>query len=396
MKKTLAVFFGGRSCEHDVSVITGLQALHGADPAKYDAVPVYVAHDGAWYRGDALRDAAFFRAFDPTAAERCELVRGERGAELIAWPPKKKGLFGGREEAGLKIDVALPCFHGMNGEDGTIQGLFELYGIPYTSAGMLGSAVGMDKIAQKALLRGCGIPVLPMSWLDGARWEADREGCLDRVEAELAYPMFVKPANLGSSIGISRADDRAGLADAIDVAARFDRRIMVDQGLADMAEVNCAALGFGGAVEASLCEMPVAWQEFLTFEDKYLRGGKGGKASPAKGGMADTARRVPAPIGEEATAAVQRMTIDCFKALDLKGVARVDCMIDNRTGALYVNEVNTIPGSLAFYLWEPMGMPLPKLIDRMVDCALEAHRQKESLKYTFDSNVLRGFSGTKN
>ena len=394
MKKTLAVFFGGRSCEHDVSVITGLQAVHNADPALYDIVPVYIANDGAWYRGSALHDAAFFRAFDSSKVERCELVRGEEGAELVAWPPKKKGIFG-KEEQGQRIDVALPCFHGMNGEDGTIQGLLELYGVPYTSAGMLGSSVGMDKIAQKALLRGCGVPVLPMCWLDRAQWQGDRVGVLARIEGELPYPLFVKPANLGSSIGITRAGDREGLAYALDVASEFDRRILVEQGLTNLSEVNCSALGFGDDVEASLCEMPVAWQEFLTFEDKYLRGGKGGKGASGKGGMADTVRRIPAPISEKMTALVRQTTIDVFKLLDLKGVVRVDFLIDNETGSLYVNEVNTIPGSLSFYLWEPKGLIFARLIDRMVQCALDAHRQKQSLKYTFDSNVLRGFSGSK-
>ncbi len=391
MKKNLAVLFGGRSCEHDVSVITGLQAVHSADPALYNVIPVYIAHDGAWYRGDALRDAAFFRAFDPAKAEGCMLTRGENGAELVAWPQKKKGLFGGREESGVPIDVALPCFHGMNGEDGTIQGLLELYNVPYTSAGVLGSAVGMDKIAQKALLRGCGVSVLPMCWLDRAEWERGRERALENIEGELAYPVFVKPANLGSSIGITRADDREGLANAIDIAVGFDRRILIEQGLEKPMEVNCSALGYGEEVEASLCEMPVAWQEFLTFEDKYLRAGKGGD----KGGMANLARRIPAPISEKMTAVVQQMTIDVFKMLDLKGVVRVDYLIDNATGTLYVNEVNTIPGSLAFYLWEPKGLIFARLIDRMVTYAFEAQRQKERSTFTYDSNVLSGFSGSK-
>jgi D-alanine-D-alanine ligase len=211
----------------------------------------------------------------------------------------------------------------------------------------------------------------------------------------MPYPLFVKPANLGSSIGINRADDRAALAGAIDVAAEFDRRILIEQGLDRPTEVNCSALGFGEGVEASVCEMPVAWQEFLSFEDKYLRGGKGQKGQNGKSGMASLARRIPAPISEKMTAVVRQQTIDIFKIMDLKGVVRVDYMIDNATGRLYVNEVNTIPGSLAFYLWEPKGLIFARLIDRMVACALEAQRQKEASNFTYDSSILVGYSGKK-
>lgn len=393
MKMKLAVLFGGRSCEHDVSIITGVQAMHNADPARYDVIPVYIGRDGLWYSGDALREVSFLQNFDAAKVTRCILS----GRDLVAWPPKKKGLFSGNSSDVLaQIDVAMPCFHGLNGEDGTVQGLLELNGVPYTSGGVLGSAVSMDKIAQKMMLRGCGLPVLPMCWFDRTQWQRERDKVLDKIESELeAYPLFVKPANLGSSIGITRATDRETLAHAIDVAAAFDRRILVETGIESPMEVNCSGLGFAENVEASVCEMPVAWQEFLTFEDKYLRNGKGAKDSGAKGGMANLQRKIPAPISEKMTALIQEATVDIFKILDLKGVVRIDFMIDPATGNFYVNEVNTIPGSLSFYLWEPKGLIFARLIDKMVDYAFAAHKEQEASSYSYDSGVLKGYTGGK-
>lgn len=212
----LIVLYGSRACEHDVSIITAVQAMDNADPSKYTVIPVYIDMAGRWWTGDALRRMDFYTHFDERRVTECQLVPKEGGGALLI--KKKTGLFGGNAVL-WDVECALMCFHGMNGEDGTVQGLLELYGVPYTSAGVLGSATGMDKIAMKLIYKGCGLPVLDMTWFERCDWQKDREAVLDRVEREIGYPAFVKPANLGSSIGITKARDRQSLADAIDTAA---------------------------------------------------------------------------------------------------------------------------------------------------------------------------------
>lgn len=406
----LIVLYGSRACEHDVSIITAVQAMDNADPSKYTVIPVYIDMAGRWWTGDALRRMDFYTHFDERRVTECQLVPKEGGGALLV--KKKTGLFGGNAVL-WDVECALMCFHGMNGEDGTVQGLLELYGVPYTSAGVLGSATGMDKIAMKLIYKGCGLPVLDMTWFERCDWQKDREAVLDRVEREIGYPAFVKPANLGSSIGITKARDRQSLADAIDTAASFDRRILVEHGVDHPDEVNCAAVGYGKNVTVSVCEMPVSWQEFLTFDEKYLRGGKGGtkgsvkggvkSAMPAKGmpvkggggknGMASLSRQIPAPIPDEMTNEIRSMTEQIFRVMDLKGVVRVDYIIDKAENKVYVNEVNTIPGSLAFYLFEPVGISYRELIDRMVDAAIEAHEEREASSFSFQSAILTKATG---
>jgi D-alanine-D-alanine ligase len=385
-KLNLAVIFGGRTVEHDVSIVTALQLMDNADREKYNLIPLYIHRDGKWYAGEKLRDIAFYRAFDADKVTQVYLEPTD-GSRAV-WPVRQPtGLFAGGRKPVAEIDVAVPSGHGMNGEDGTLPGLLEMMNIPYTSPGVLGSALGMDKIAMKTTFTGAGLPVLPYASLERSRFTGERDAALDEIERALGYPVYVKPSNLGSSIGISRADDRAALSNALEVAFSYDRRAVVERGLTDCQEINCSALGFEGDVKASLCEQPVSWKEFLTFEEKYLRGGKGGKG----GGMENMQRLIPAPISEELTRRIQEMTIAAFRLLDCRGVVRVDYMIDKSNGALYINEINTVPGSFAFYLWEPAGIPYPKLIDIVVQKALEAHREKNKNSYAFDSDLLGMF-----
>lgn len=388
-KLTLACLFGGRAAEHDVSIITGLQAMDNADKNQYDLLPVYIARDGKWYTGDALRSIDSYRPFKPDAAGIFPCVLSPVPGEGLRIAMGKT-LLGAPKVQVIQIGAALIAMHGMGGEDGALQGLFELADIPYTSAGLSGSAVGMDKIVMKAVFKGNGIPVVDGVFFDRDAFEADREAVIARIEDQLPYPIFVKPANLGSSIGISKAQDRGGLIHAIEVAAHYDRRILAERGVANPMEVNCSAMGFGNDVRVSVCEQPLAWQEFLTFEDKYLRGGKNAKSGGGKG-MASQGRRIPAPIPQEMTRRIQDLTEQVFRALDCKGVVRVDFLIDTQTQEVYVCEINTIPGSLAFYLWEPMGLPYTKLIDEMVRHALAAHRQKQRSGFAYDSTILQQY-----
>lgn len=394
----LAVIFGGRACEHDVSVVSALQCMAAVDTAQYELIPVYITREGAWYTGEALRKIEFLRDFDPRAQDVIRVYPDVTSGSGALLAMRQKHLLWGKPQLVVeaRIDVALPVLHGMNGEDGAVQGLLELMNVPYTSSGLVGSSVGMDKIAMRELFRGCGFPTLESAWLTRDEWEADADAVIARLEGALPYPMFVKPANLGSSIGIARAEDKAALREGVEIALSYDRRVLVERCVADRKEVNCAALGFGADVQASVCEMPLSWEDFLTFEEKYLGGGK----TPVKGssptknatpqkaaGMESLKRRIPAPIGEEMTRRVQQLAVDIFRALDCRGVARIDFMLEGEN--LFVNEINTIPGSLAFYLWEASGMKYPQLIDRMVELAFRAHAEKNRSVFAFDSNLLR-------
>ncbi|MEL7610059.1 MAG: D-alanine--D-alanine ligase family protein [Bacillota bacterium] len=376
--QNLGVIFGSRTAEHDVSIISGLQVLENADRKKYNAFPIYISRAGEWFIGDALRDFKTYRDFDPN----------RKGLTRVFLPPvpgynglcaASSGMFS-RSTKVAELDCAILAMHGMHGEDGTIQGLFELADLPYSSAGVTGSAVGMDKIVMKAVFKSMGLPVLPGKDFYRREYQQSPEGVLDECE-KIGYPLFVKPANLGSSIGIGRAADRASLRAAIDVAVKYDRRVLVERGLEKPIEVNCACLGYGADSIPSLCEQPAGLDEFLSFEDKYTRG-SGSK------GMKSLARQIPAPIGEEMTRAVQTMTKDIFRILECKGVVRVDYMIDRATNELYVNEINTIPGSFAYYLYEPMGISFAELIDRLVENAHLALRDKHESSFAFSSEIL--------
>ncbi|MGE3269338.1 MAG: D-alanine--D-alanine ligase family protein, partial [Chloroflexota bacterium] len=291
------------------------------------------------------------------------------------------------------VDVVFPVIHGTYGEDGTLQGLLELAAVPYVGAGVVGSAVGMDKIIMKAAFQAQQLPVVNYLWFTRKRWQSEADKVADEIERTLRYPLFVKPANLGSSIGISKATDRAALFDAIEVAANYDRRLLVEEAFEGGIEVNCAVLG-NDDPQASVCEQPIAWTEILSYEDKYLRGGKG-KGGGGGEGMASLTRRIPAPIPDDLTAEVQRLAVAAFRAVDCAGLARIDFLVDPTSGRVAVNEINTMPGSLAFYLWEASGVSFPALVDRLLELALERHRERQQTTFSFDSALLQKFSRGK-
>ena len=385
-KIQLGVIFGSRTCEHEVAIISAVQLMRNVNREKYDVIPVYISQKGEWFTGDALLDIKTYTPFDPykkgITPVHLDLTAGS-GA-LLHYAPAK-GLFGGgKEEVVARLDVVIPVMHGLHGEDGSLQGLLELAGLPYASTGITGSAVGMDKITMKRFFRGCGFPILPDCALTRSRFEKDAEAAMDEVEAAIPYPVFVKPACLGSSIGVSRADDRAGLKEALELAFSYDRRVLVEQGLDKPIEVNCSVVGFDGERKASVLEMPNSGAAFLDFSEKYLASSGGSK------GMASLKRIVPAPIGEELTKALQELSLRVFDAMDCKGVVRIDYMLDRHSDNYYITEINTIPGSLAYYLWQETGLNYGKLIDEMVDCAMNAYREKERNTFAFSSDILSG------
>ena len=396
-KMNIAVFFGSRSCEHDVSIVSALQCIEATKAAGFNVTPVYISRDGLWYTGEPLENIETFREFNPMTKgiTHVTLDVTANAGDLWAWPPQRAGLFAKVPAPLCHIDCVIPVFHGWHGEDGTIQGLLEMANIPYASSGVLGSAIGMDKIAMKQILRGAGFPVLDFVWFTREQLKKERQAVIERVEKEIKYPAFIKPAALGSSIGVSRAKNREELERALDVAASYDRRILVEVGVVHPVEINCAAVGYGEDVRASVCEMPVPSSNdtFLDFWQKYLRNAST-KGEDSRG-MKSLSRVVPAPIGDELTGRIQAMTCDIFKLLDCCGTVRVDFILD-QNDMLFVNEPNTIPGSLAFYLWKASGLDFPKLIEKMVEDALRAHADKNSSVFAYDSSILKKVAaGTK-
>ncbi len=396
-KMNIAVFFGSRSCEHDVSIVSALQCIEATKAAGFNVTPVYISRDGLWYTGEPLENIETFREFNPMTKgiTRVTLDVTANAGDLWAWPPQRAGLFAKVPAPLCHIDCVIPVFHGWHGEDGTIQGLLEMANIPYASSGVLGSAIGMDKIAMKQILRGAGFPVLDFVWFTREQLKKERQAVIERVEKEIKYPAFIKPAALGSSIGVSRAKNREELERALDVAASYDRRILVEVGVVHPVEINCAAVGYGEDVRASVCEMPVPSSNdtFLDFWQKYLRNAST-KGEDSRG-MKSLSRVVPAPIGDELTGRIQAMTCDIFKLLDCCGTVRVDFILD-QNDMLFVNEPHTIPGSLAFYLWKASGLDFPKLIEKMVEDALRAHADKNSSVFAYDSSILKKVAaGTK-
>ena len=387
-KIQLGVIFGSRSCEREVAIISAVQLMHHVDTQKYDVIPVYISEQGVWYTGECLKQIDTFRPFNP---DRRDLTRVSldmaSGSGALLTTRQGKGLFARQEQVlAARIQCAVIVMHGLNGEDGTLQGMLELANIPYTSTGVAGSAIGMDKIMMKQFFRGAGLPVLPGIDLTRTRWENAREQVTREIAGQLGFPVFVKPANLGSSIGVSRAMDGVELEDALDLAFEYDRRVLVEKGLDHPLELNCSVLGYDEEVEASPIEMPISNHDLLDFGEKYLGGG-GSK------GMASLSRVVPAPIEDSLRDRLQQMSCAIFRMMDCKGVVRIDYMYDRHSGETYITEINTIPGSLAFYLWEAAGLRYSGLIDRMVAYAMRAHRDRNERNYAYTSNILQAVGG---
>jgi D-alanine-D-alanine ligase len=381
-KLSVGVVFGSRSVEHDVSIVTAHQVMDVLASSGHKVVPIYITRDGRWLSGSGLHDLAAFQNGRWEAAGEPAWIRPQAGSG---------GVFidGGRLRGArhVPLDVVIPAIHGTYGEDGTLQGLLDLADLPYTGSGVVGSAVGMDKVAMKAAFRAAGLPVVPHVLVEASRLDDDGDGVIGEVEESIGYPAFVKPARLGSSVGIGRAPDRTKLAAALDVARRYDRRILIETAMQDCIEVNCSVLGGQGRKpRVSVCEQPVAWEEFLTFSDKYLRSGKARGKAPE--GMAGQARRIPAPISRALTEQIQTNAAAAFEAVDAAGVARVDSFLNERTGQSWVMEINTTPGSFSFYLWEATGLSFPDLMEELIDIAFEGQRARSELMFSYDSGML--------
>lgn len=389
MKTRVAMLFGGKSVEHEVSVITGIQAIMNMDTDKYEVIPVYMTKENEMYVGDAVGDIEQYKNIDELLkkSQRVIMLNENGKVQLVSYPLKKFG-----KNTVIEIDVAFPVVHGTNVEDGALQGFLKTVGIPFVGCDVTASAIGMDKYIMKAVLRESDVPVLDAQLFTLSEY-AQIDALLDKVENTLGYPVIVKPVNLGSSVGISVAKNRVELANSVDDAFKYASKVLVEHAITNLREINCAVLGDENEASASECEEPLHTKDILSYEDKYVNNAKGGGSK----GMASVSRKIPAELSAEKREEIRELAVKAFKALGCNGVSRIDFMIDEDTGKLYFNEINTIPGSLAFYLWEPLGVSYKELLDRMIQLAFKRVRTEESLTFTFDTNILNtaSFGGSK-
>ncbi len=375
--KKVGVIFGGTSVEHEVSVITGMQVMENLDKSIYEAVPIYITKEGKWLTGNSLKDFNTYKEGNFKDTKRIVFSQN-RNDHNIYLHPDELGLFA--KKIVDRLDVIFPALHGTYGEDGCTQGLFELMNIPYVGGGVLASSVGMDKIVMKDVYKSYDIPVVDYMWFYRTSWEADNDKVILNIEEKLGYPVFVKPANLGSSIGINKAKDKEGLISAIQIAINYDRRIIIEKAVENPREINCAVMGYDEVVHASLCEEPLGWKEILSFEDKYISGDKNSKTEGKR-------RVIPAEIDDALRTEIEELAKKSFIAIDGRGTSRIDFLVDGNN-KVYVNEINTLPGSIAFYLWEGKGYPFTKLVNELIDIGIQTHADKNKNMYNFDANLF--------
>lgn len=389
MKTNVAVFFGGRSVEHEISVLSALQAIDAMDREKYNVIPIYISKQGRWYTGDLLLNVANYKDMKALTDASTEVFMRPEYGDYNLYEARPSGLLKKSNKVLAELHVALPVLHGTNGEDGVFQGLLQTIGIPFAGCDTLSSANGMDKITMKMILRAEGIPVVDYVWMTDKQWLADRDNIIAKVEKELGYPVIVKPANQGSSVGIGKAADRPQLIERIDYASKFSSRIIVEHMIEHLQEINCSVLGDADDHISSVCEEPIKTGDILSYTDKYMGGSKTGA------GMQASDKRIPAEIPEEESEAIRKMVGETFRVLSCHGVSRVDVMIDEDDRKIYVNEINTIPGSLSYYLWEASGISFTALMDRLVALALKRKRETDRKTFSYDSNIFALGGGVK-
>ncbi len=382
MKINVAVLFGGKSVEHEVSVISALQAMQNMNKDKYQLYPVYITKKNELYYGEDLDKIDEYKNI-PRLLEKSTKINIVTDGDKTYLLPQQQKLFSKQKPIAV-IDVAFPIVHGTNVEDGALQGFIKTLNLPFVGCDVLASAICMDKYAMKVMLRDAGFPVL-----DGLRFTVtdykNSDVIIEKTEKKFGYPVVVKPVNLGSSVGISKADNKAEFEDALELAFTFADKILVEPAVVNLKEINCSVVGDYMEAEASELEEPVSADKILSYKDKYLDGGK--KTGGSKG-MTSLKRKIPADIPAETATEIKKIAVEAFKYLDCNGVVRIDYLMNSKTGEFWINEFNTIPGSLAFYLWEPLGIKYSELLDRLISLALKRQRNREEITYSFDTNIL--------
>ncbi len=390
--KNIVIAFGGVSPEHEVSVLSAMQVIASLEKTNFDLIPLYVTKSGRWLTGDALLELENFQDLDELEkkATRCTFSHNDLGNPILL-ETEKKGLFGSANS--FTIHTIIPSFHGSEGENGAFQGTCEMYNIPYAGSGVFASSLGMDKVKAKELCRSHDIPVVDGFDFYESEWEKDRKTVLSLAD-KLGYPVILKPVTLGSSIGVTKAENDEELTDAIENSFRYDDNLMIEKAVTPLMEINCSVLGNPENLKTSVCERPLGQEETLSFEDKYQSDGGSQK------GMASADRVIPADISDELTEQIQSLSSDIFRTFRASGIARLDFLINADTKDLYFNEINTIPGSFSFYLWEESGMNMRELMLELIDIAVERHRKKTGRIRSYDTNLLnekavKGIKGLK-
>lgn len=383
MKTTMAVFFGCRSVEHEVSVISAVQAMNAIDRKKYEVIPVYVTKEGEMFTSPLLFDIESFKGNLDELVKKCEQVTFIRLKNKTVMRSFASGLF--KKCRDTVIDLAFPIVHGTNCEDGTMAGYFEFLNLPYISCDIISAAVGMDKAVFKSVLKSAGLPVLDCMTFRSREFSADKEHFIREIGKKIGYPLIIKPANLGSSVGITKVNSESELESAISLAASFAEKILAERAIKNLREINCSVLGDADSCIASVCEEPFMHDEILSYADKY-------EGNSKSKGMASLGRKIPADISEELSEKIRGLSVDIMKATGSSGVVRIDYLLDSESGEVFANEINTIPGSLAFYLWEASGIKYTELIDRLCDIAFKRQRNRDNLTFTIKTNILSGAS----
>lgn len=394
MKIKVGVLFGGKSVEHEVSIITAIQAIENMDKDKYDIVPIYITKDRVWRTGAILKEIETYQDMDLLKRYTKEVVLYEKNGQFIL---QSKGLFKRQID---EIDIAFPIVHGTNVEDGVLQGYLQSIGIPFVGGDVYASVVGQDKLFMKQIFESEKLPISSYTWFYDTEYIDDNDKVIKKVEDKLKYPVIIKPATLGSSVGIHAAHNKEELVNGIEDAITYDSKIIVEEMVQNLKEVNISILGNYETQKVSAIEQVRSEEDFLTYEEKYIgkkktKGLKGGlkncSKTPSKG-MASLARIVPAPLEKKQQEEIEDIAIKAFKALGSSGVCRIDFLIDSKTNKVYINEINSIPGSLAFYLWEPVGKPYTELLDEMINIGIKDYKKRIAKVHSFDSNILKGFT----
>ena len=394
MKIKLGVIFGGESVEHEVSIISAMQAMNKLDQDKYDIIPIYITKNNEWYTGDMLKDIEVYQDLSLIKKYAKNVVLYKYKDRFVL---QKKGFF---KKIICDLDIVFPIVHGTNVEDGVLQGYLQSIGIPFVGSNVYASVVGQDKCYMKDIWKNAGIPMTKYVWFYDSDYKRDNEEIIERV-SKLSYPVIVKPATTGSSVGISVADSEEELVDSIDEALQYDSKILVEEVVQNLKEVNIAVMGNYEFQKVSEIEEVLSAHKFLTFNDKYIGGGKGklkGAKVPVKGsskGMASANRKLPADLDDKLRNEVEEIAVKAFKALGTSGNSRIDFLIDSKSNKVYINEINSIPGSLAFYLWDAKGIKFTEMLDEMINIGIKDYKKRVSKTHSFDSNILQGFTANQ-
>ncbi len=390
MKLKIGVFFGGKSVEHEVSIITALQAIENIDKEKYDVVPVYITKENKMYCGNFIGNITEYKNLDNLLHTSSQVTLAQKNNKVILLKCNKKFY----ESAVYDyIDVAFPIVHGTNVEDGTLQGYLKMFDIPMVGSDIISSACGMDKYVCKCILRENNIPVLDCIRFDKQEFYINQIVILEKIEKTFGYPVIIKPINLGSSVGISIAKNKDELLNAIENALSYSNRVLVEKAIQNLKEVNCSVIGDYEEQHASECEEPIKTDEILSFNDKYISGGKNPETKTnSKFSMNAGVLKLPAEIDLNIKNKIQELSKKTFKTLGCSGVIRIDFIIDEDTKQIYVNEVNTIPGSLSFHLWNATGLAYSELLNKLIELGLKRYREDKNLIFSFESNILEGYS----